>query len=451
MDFFKGALRGAVRLVAACTVVVLALSPAVADDLELGVETSASVFARGSRLDPPISANAQKITTTLQGITFDSNYDNGSLLAVVSAAGTNTFNCTIYTESGERGTAAYWFRFRMTGVAGRAVTLNITHTQNPRPVVSVSGGAFRRTTASEAPSNSKLVLVFGAADNAAEVAFFFPMGYQEMHDRVNSLVAAGTGGTTSAIGNSFQGRQMLMATVTDTGVTDTGKRRVWVHARAHAGEVTASHEALGFLEQILEDSDLGRRLRRHCIFTVVPTENCDGVFLGLTRWDSQGVDPEREWDQSPMIPEVANIKAKVDTLMAGPNPIEVALNLHSTVNDFADTFFFRHLQPSVTANFETIQQRYIDSLDHATPLFDNLDPQTSQLDPSVFIESYFWNHWGESVMAMTHEGHYYQRVTDGAWITDADYRAIGRGLAAAMVEYFSLPPPPTAVEDWAMY
>jgi hypothetical protein len=318
-------------------------------------------------------------------------------------------------------------------------------------VVSVNGGPFRRTTSVEAPSTSKMVLTFGAAENTAEVAFFFPMGYQEMHDQVNARVAAGTGGTTAAIGTSFQGREMIMASVTDTAVTDTGKHRVWVHARAHAGEATGSHAALGFLEQVLEDSDLGRRLRRYCIFTVLPTENCDGVYLGLTRWDAQGKDPEREWDRSPMAPEAGNMKVKADAFMAGANPIGAALNLHSTVSDFADTFFYKHLQPSVTANFEQIEERYIDAVDNSTPLFDNLSPGTSQLDPGVFIESYFWNNWGESVMAMTHEGHFYQRVTDNAWITDADYRAIGRALAAAMVEYFNLPPLPTGVADWTIY
>jgi hypothetical protein len=451
MTGFISAFRGAVCLVLVGAVVALALPPVFADDLELGVETSASVYARGLRLDPAISANPQKITTTLQGITFDSNYDNGSLLSVASAAGTDAFNCGIYTESGDRGTAVYWFRFRMTGVAGRTVTLNMTHTQNPRPVVSVNGAPFRRTTAVEAPSTSKLVLTFGAAEDVAEVAFYFPMGYQEMHDQVNARVAAGIGGTTQTIGNSFQGREMLMATVTDTAVTDTGKRRVWVHARAHAGEVTSSHVALGFLEQILEDSDLGRRLRRNCIFTVVPTLNCDGVYLGLTRWDSQGRDPEREWNQSPMTPETANMKAKVDPFMAGPNPIQVALNLHSTVGSYTDTFFFKHVQPSITANFELIQQRYIDALNGATPMFENLSPQTSQLDPSIFIESYFWNNWGEAVMAMTHEGNFRTRVSDGGWSTDADYRNIGRGMAAAMVEYFNLPPLPSGVEDWTIY
>ena len=125
--------------------------------------------------------------------------------------------------------------------------------------------------------------------------------------------------------------------------------------------------------------------------------------------------------------------------MASPNPISVALNLHSTVNNFADAFFFKHLSPSVTATFEAIEQRYIDAVNAATPYFDNLAPATSQLNACTFVESYFWNNWGEAVMAMTQEGHYYHRVTDGAWNIGADYRELGRGEARALISYYNLP------------
>jgi hypothetical protein len=94
----------------------------------------------------------------------------------------------------------------------------------------------------------------------------------------------------------------------------------------------------------------------------------------------------------------------------------------------------------VTATFQGIQQRYIDAVNAATPLFDNLSPQTSQLNACTFIESYFWNQWGDSVMALTHEGHYYRRITDNAWTDGAHYRAMGRALARALIAYYNLPP-----------
>lgn len=414
-----------------------------------------SCFQTGGKTPPDLIAfkdvYPQKITKTLQGITFDSDYDNGSLLDVAEA-GSNEFNCSIYTDSGELGAAQYWFRFRMSGVAGRTITLNIDHGDNPRPVVRFgAGGTWRRLTSTEAPSTARIVVTAPADANEAELAFFFPSGVEETCRKASDFVRASDDATSSLIGRSFQGREMWMVNVTDRNTTDTGKHRVWVHSRAHAGEVTATLLMLGFLEQITGDSYTARRLRRFCIFNIVPLQNVDGVFLGHTRWDSQGIDPERQWPNPYRIPEVGNIKDQVDAFMTGENPIEVALNLHSTKGGFVDTFFYKHITPSVTKAYEVKEQKFIDAVKNATPLFNNLSPQTSQLDPVKFIESYFWNNWGEAVVAITHEGHFYRRITDNSFLTDEDYFELGRAMARSMIEYFNLPPIPYETAGWMFY
>ena len=381
----------------------------------------------------------QKFTITLQGIRFDSNYDNGSL-EYVTESGTNIFNCKIYEDSGELGPKKYWFRFKLSEVAGRSFTLNIDHFQNPRPVISLDGKKWRRLTALEAPSSSKIVLSFEPSQNEAELAFFYPSGVEETYERVREYVNRCDSFTSKVIGQSFQFRDMILASATDPAFPDDSKHRVWMHSRAHAGEATGTLALLGFLDAVTTDSLLGRHLRRYCIFNVLPLENVDGVFLGHTRWDSQGIDPERQWGNPDRIPETDNMKKTVDEFMAGENPIEVALNMHSTVGNYEDTFFYKHVSPSVTTNFEAIQQRYIDAVNNTTNLFDNLSPQTSLLNSTIFIESYFWNNWGEAVIAMTHEGHFYNRITDQEWITDDDYHQLGEAMAFALIEYFDLPP-----------
>ncbi len=391
-----------------------------------------------SYIEKPFAPGAQKISKSLSGITFNSNYDNGSILDITST-GVNTFTCTLAVDSGELGTASYWFRFRMTGVAGRTITLNINHSENPRPVISFDSVTWRRMTATEAPTLTRLFLTFGASTNFAEVAFFYPLGYSETFSKISSLVNASTFGTITTIGQSTQGRTMIMVTVTDTTFSNTGKHRVWVHSRAHAGEATGTYCMLGFLEQILENSTTGQTLRKNCIFNIVPLENCDGVYLGHTRWDSQGIDPERQWNNPSRIPEVANMKAQIDPFMAGANPIQVALNLHSTVSQYTDSFFWKHLYQSVSSTFQDIEQNYINSVDSATPLFNNADPQTSQLNATLFIESYFWNNWREAVMAMTHEGHYYFRTgSTTEYVTDQNYIDVGKALAVGLIQYFNL-------------
>ncbi len=400
-------------------------------------------------LTPP-----QKITVTLQGITFDSNYDNGSLGGIASG-GADVFNGSLFVEQSSQGLGprSYWFRFKLSGVAGRTITINLTHGESPRPRIRTGGGEWRVMTAQEAPNTSQMILSFGAGEDEAEVSFFDPLGYDETMGQVTGIVNASPWAAMETIGQSFQGRDLAMVTVTNPNVPDSEKFRVWVHSRAHAGEVTSTHNMLGFLKQITEESAVGHRLRSFCIFNVVPLLNADGTALGHTRWDAQGLDPERQWCNPTGHTEVALLKTRIDGFMAGPNQIRVMLNLHSTVGSWTDTFFFKHIFPSVTVAFEGIQQDYIDAFDNATPLFDNLSAQSSQLNECLFVESYVWNNWEETVMAMTHEGHYRRRITDNAWITGADYEELGRAQAVALIEYFDLPEtdydPPTP-DYWAV-
>lgn len=385
-----------------------------------------------------VMTGPNKITKTVSGITFDSAYDNGSLVDMSAGGGANLFNGSLHTDTGEKGTAKYWFRFRMSGVAGRTITLNLDHSETPRPAIRVGAGAWRRMTAAEAPTLTSMVLTFSAQQPEAEVAFFEPLGYEEINEAVDTRVNASAFVSDELIGASHEGRLLRMITVEDTHFPQAGKRRIWVHSRVHAGEVTATHAMLGILDQVLANTEMGRRLREHCIFTVVPVVNADGVARGLTRWDAQGLDEESEWCAI-RPPEVAALKTRVDGFMGAANPISVALNLHSTKGNYADSFFFKHLAPSVSSGFVTIQQNYINAVNNASPLFNNASPQTSQLNACTFIESYFYNNWGSSVMALTHEGHYYKRQTDGDWITGADYRAIGGALVSGLTTYYPLP------------
>jgi hypothetical protein len=342
---------------------------------------------------PILDGQPNKITKTIQGITFDSNYDNGSL-EDVTEAGTDAFECKLYTEYGEIGPRKYWFRFKMTGVAGRNIKLHINHRYNPYPVISLDGKNWRRLNEEEAPDSSEIVLHFFPWENNAELAFFFPLGLEETRRRVNEYV-----------------------------------RRC---------DAATSQVMLGFLDLVTSNSREAKILRKYCIFNIVPLINVDGVYMGLTRWDSQGIDPEHIWGDPGKTPETFLIKKQVDEFMSSANPIQVSLNLHSTVSNSRDTFFFKHIAPSVTEEFELIQQRYIDALDNATILFENQSPQTSQLHPFNYLESYYWSKWGKDVMAMTHEGHFYKRLPDGAWITDQDYLELGRAMAVALLEYFKL-------------
>lgn len=386
-----------------------------------------------------LGASENQKLEELDGVLFDSDYDNGSM-GGVSQEATDIFAVSLYEEQGELGVRRYWFRFRLSGPLGRVVTLQLDHSENPRPFLRESGKAWRRMTSEEAPDLETIVVTLGGESSPVELAFYEPLSVSETEEAMAQLTRRLPEMVTSEVmGRTDEDRPLELFTLTDPRVPAEQKRRVWVHSRAHAGEVTSTHSLLGLVEQVLEDSSLGRTLRSELIVQVLPLLNPDGVHQGYTRWDVEGRDPESQWCAIDS-PAVQAVKERVDRLMTEPVPISLALNLHSTRGVYTDSFFFKHVVPSVSANFETIQQRYIDALANATPLFANRSPGSSQLHACRFIESYFWNGWGEDVMALTHEGHYHKRITDGDWITGADYQSIGRGMARALVDYYDLPP-----------
>lgn len=237
--------------------------------------------------------------------------------------------------------------------------------------------------------------------------------------------------------------------------------------------MTSTWCLIGFLDQFLADDAWGPRLRAHCRLDMLVLQNVDGVEWGNTRWDSQGVDPERWSDssnpgvpgclmRSPAIPSQTILKQLIDARLASSLPPVVALNLHSTVGSWDDTFFFqRNLntgpsagQALVTTSFRALLQDYVDSLNAATPLFENADPQFSMLNlcsstsTSRFVESYFFTMRGEATMAMTHEGYFRTRgYGDIGYWTDEEYIELGRAMARALVDHLDIPSPSASDRD----
>jgi len=422
----------------------------------------------------------QKITVFSNGVTFNSDYDNGSLAAVSyngNVSGRESYDCDIYVESGEIGPRSYWFRFTMDGVSNGSYNLNIDHSDSPFPAIRFFSSStstwsdWRATTSSEAPSLFTINFDTTIDQDLVEIAFFYPLGYQETYDRVEALVDSSIHATSTVLTDkSFLGNDFVSVTVNDTSIPDDEKHGVWVHSRAHAGEVTSTWTLLGFLDQFVADDAIGERLRRYCRLDMLVLQNVDGVILGNTRWDSQGVDPER-WDEPtvsndpgclqrfPAIPSQTVLKDLVDARLASVAPPEVALNLHSTVGNWDDSFFFQRNfggSANVQQSFRTILQDYVDAFVNATPLFANADPAFSTLricsdgSGARFIESYFYTERGEGTMAMTHEGYYWNRGHgDFGYWTDEEYIELGRAQARALIEYFDLPEVPEAsVSDW---
>lgn len=119
-----------------------------------------------------------------------------------------------------------------------------------------------------------------------EYAFDRYLRYDELAEWLHATAAAHPGLlTVEAYGRSHEGRDLLIATVTDssTGGHDT-KPAHWIDANIHSVEVTAGVAALHIIHRLVtgfgNDPQITRALQRRT-FYIVPRVNPDGVEWAL--------------------------------------------------------------------------------------------------------------------------------------------------------------------------
>ena len=104
----------------------------------------------------------------------------------------------------------------------------------------------------------------------------------------------------TTIGRTVEGRPLEMIRV---GRAEAA-HRVLLRARAHPWEPGGNWVVEGLLRRLVEDDATARRwLARYCVY-VMPMANKDGVARGLTRFNLQGKDLNRQWDK-PADPRLA--------------------------------------------------------------------------------------------------------------------------------------------------
>lgn len=110
-------------------------------------------------------------------------------------------------------------------------------------------------------------------------------------------------------------------------------RHVVLISRQHPPEVTGTFALLGFVEELLGDSELARRFREQFRVHVVPLMNPDGVDLGHWRHNTGGVDLNRDWVAFHQ-PETRAVRDEVRRLIPQPQEdLWFAADFHSTHGD----------------------------------------------------------------------------------------------------------------------
>ena len=207
-----------------------------------------------------------------------------------------------------------WFYFRLSGAAGRRVTIRIVNAGGSAypfgwPGYHVRASDDRATWRMIPTRYEHGVLEFEwSGGELAWFAYFEPYTL-DRHDALIALIAAQPGVRHRELGHSLDGRAIDCLTL------GSGPKPVWLYARQHPGESMAEWFMEGALERLTDLADpVTQALLAKATFHCVPNMNPDGSFRGHLRTNAAGVNLNREWHapSREKSPEVSCVRDAMD-------------------------------------------------------------------------------------------------------------------------------------------
>ena len=260
-----------------------------------------------------------------------------------------------------------WFYFRVTGGAGRALTLRITNCGGaaypdgwPDYKACVSTDREDWTRAETAYADGVLTISLTPASDSVWIAYFAPYTLERHHDLVAS-VAAVPGVEYRSLGQTLDGREI------DYFRLPGGPLKVWLYARQHPGETMAEWWMEGAIERLLDEADpVVRRLREKATFHIVPNMNPDGSFRGHLRTNAVGVNLNREWHapSAERSPEVLCVRDEMDR-----TGVDFAMDIHGDEAIAANFLAGFEGIPSLKAGQQALFDAFGEALVRITPDF----------------------------------------------------------------------------------
>jgi len=235
--------------------------------------------------------------------------------------------------------AAGHIHFVLHAKPGTRLTLefrNLDNVWNGRPgsvakelkAVSISedGKAWRQVDTVALPTN-RVQVTLEMPGPRLHVARIEPYRLSDL-DRLLDSIRPNPLVEIAPIGQTAGGRGLEIVRV---GRADA-PHRVFVRARAHPWESGGNWVVQGLVRRLLSDDAVAKAWLAHGCVWILPMANKDGVARGMTRFNLNGKDLNRNWDK-PADPALAPENAALETWLdgmtrAGRRP-QLALELHN--------------------------------------------------------------------------------------------------------------------------
>ncbi len=366
---------------------------------------------------------------------------------------TATDTLTFELPPDTRSTDRQWFDFELAGMAGRTITFRLVNTDktnvpehwgHARPVFSRDGG--RTWQHVEGPtSHVDNVFTFTHAFRASpeRLAFHFPYTFDMALARIDGW-ARHPHVARSTLGHSVEGRPIEHLRVTDPA-SKASKRGVWVLARVHAAETTASFGVEAFVDYLLSGDPRAVALRRGADFNIVPFVNPDGSVANNYRNNAGGVNLNRVWDGSANLetsPEIVHVQGAINAWVAAGHAYDLFIDFHSTSGPGPHFAFHADGEaqaPSYPApgRYHADARAFLALVARHAPHFDPLIGASGACDDTRY--SYHSQRLAHGVLAFIPEG-IYNQLNHGpdpeAWATPDHHRQVGEAFARATGEFY---------------
>lgn len=406
--------------------------------------------------------------------------------ATVAQGASGSWNVTLEMENDNNNASlptSYrrWWHCEIGNLPAAGATLNVTVTNAgytdiilPVWALSTDGTTFApysRVPVSATPvlqgsTQHRFTLATPPGVAAIRLAKYFPYPVSRKDAWLASIAGHPRIRNIINLGNSAQGRPIHRIELTDQGVPDAGKQRVWIHAGIHPSETTSYFTVEGFVAWLLSGDPYAEVLLDHALIELCPMVNPDGVFRGNYRVNANSANLEDEWaaPYASTQPEIVALRTAIEAYMGtvanpGNHPIRVLLNLHSS-HGVSYPFHFQHVANAnwnATTNntgvipvVNAVEGQWIARFRARSPFVNLGATQSSALTTRPFVESMCHDRWTAAngwlnapglqapVMAITFEGTYLRGPDTVTWNTEADYRLVGAQMGMALFDHLGL-------------
>ena len=287
------------------------------------------------------AAQLQVAPPSQAGLDFiDTGFENASpLWYELAADGTIQVHLLYDHERASPNRAAGHIHFLIHARTGSKLTLefrNLDNVWNGQPgsvagelktvAISENGQQWTKVPTESLPGN-RVRLTVAMPGPKLYVARLEPYRLSDL-DRLLESISKSRRAQVTSIGRTVGGRDLEVVRIGDA----TAPYRVFVRARAHPWESGSSWVAQGLIQRLLKDDEDARKFLAQYVVYVLPMANKDGVARGMTRFNVNGKDLNRNWDKpadGTLVPENAALERWLEAMIAAGRGPHLAIELHN--------------------------------------------------------------------------------------------------------------------------